>query len=231
MAPPSRAESVPLTAALGRVPAARTITAAVDVPPFANSAMDGFAVRAADLPGTLRLVGEVAAGVANLPTVAEGTAVRISTGAPLPPGADTRRPDRGCHRIRRRGPRVGAGQRERPRAGRWARHPSGRCGGPSRAPDAGRDRGPGLARAGRDRGPSPTADRDRVQRGRADRPRHASPTRSHLRRQCASPRGRGIRDAEASRSSSPGSRTSPRPWKPRSAPRLRTRTSSSPPVG
>ena len=46
-------------------------------------------MRAADLPGTLRLVGEVAAGVAELPTVAEGTAVRISTGAPLPPGADT----------------------------------------------------------------------------------------------------------------------------------------------
>jgi molybdopterin molybdotransferase len=89
MAPPSRTESVPLTGALGRVPANQIISAPVDVPPFANSAMDGYAVRAADLPGTLRLVGEVAAGVADLPLVSPGTAVRISTGAPLPPGADT----------------------------------------------------------------------------------------------------------------------------------------------
>jgi molybdopterin molybdotransferase len=89
MVPPSRTESVPLTAALGRVPANRTLAAPVDVPPFANSAMDGFAVRASDLPGTLRLVGEVAAGVADLPTVSAGTTVRISTGARLPPGADT----------------------------------------------------------------------------------------------------------------------------------------------
>jgi molybdopterin molybdotransferase len=88
MAPPSRVESVPLTAALGRVPAPRTITAPVDVPPFANSAMDGFAVRAGDLPGTLRLVGEAAAGVADLPSVVPGAAIRISTGAQIPPGGD-----------------------------------------------------------------------------------------------------------------------------------------------
>jgi molybdopterin molybdotransferase len=80
---------VPLTAALGRVPASRTVTVPVDVPPFANSAMDGFAVRASDLPGTLRVIGEVAAGDAHLPAVQPGTTVRISTGAPLPPGADT----------------------------------------------------------------------------------------------------------------------------------------------
>jgi molybdopterin molybdotransferase len=64
------------------------VNAAVDVPPFANSAMDGYAVRAADTPGRLRVIGEVAAGADGLPAVEPGTAVRIMTGAPLPPGAD-----------------------------------------------------------------------------------------------------------------------------------------------
>jgi molybdopterin molybdotransferase len=89
MAPASRTEVVSLTDALRRVPALARVASPVDVPPFTNSAMDGFAVRAADLPGTLRLIGEVAAGAGALPEVAPGTAVRISTGAPLPPGADT----------------------------------------------------------------------------------------------------------------------------------------------
>lgn len=84
----SDSERVPLLAAAGRVPVAFSVTAAVDVPPFDNSAMDGFALRAADAPGELRLVGEVAAGERSLPDVASGTAVRIMTGAPLPPGAD-----------------------------------------------------------------------------------------------------------------------------------------------
>jgi molybdopterin molybdotransferase len=51
--------------------------------------MDGFAVRAADLPGRLRIVGESAAGSGELPEVDRGDAARISTGAPMPPGADT----------------------------------------------------------------------------------------------------------------------------------------------
>jgi molybdopterin molybdotransferase len=89
LAPAARVERVPIASALGRVPAARAVTAAHDVPPFANSAMDGFAVRAADLPGRLRIVGESAAGSVELPEVDRGTAVRISTGAPMPPGADT----------------------------------------------------------------------------------------------------------------------------------------------
>ena len=50
--------------------------------------MDGWAVRAADLPASLEIAGEVAAGAATLPEVRAGTAVRIMTGAPLPPGAD-----------------------------------------------------------------------------------------------------------------------------------------------
>jgi molybdopterin molybdotransferase len=81
-------ETISLADAVGRVLADPKVIAAVDVPPFANSAMDGFAVRAADTPGVLRLVGEVAAGAAELPTVEPGTTVRIMTGAPLPPGAD-----------------------------------------------------------------------------------------------------------------------------------------------
>jgi molybdopterin molybdotransferase len=82
-------EEVELAAAAGGVLADPRIVAPVDVPPFANSAMDGFALRASDTPGTLPIVGEVAAGSRELPTVGAGEAVRITTGAPLPPGADT----------------------------------------------------------------------------------------------------------------------------------------------
>ena len=84
----TESEQVSLAEAAGRVPASWSFTAAADVPPFANSAMDGFAVRAADLPDALRLVGEVAAGASSLPTVLAGSTVRIMTGAPMPPGAD-----------------------------------------------------------------------------------------------------------------------------------------------
>jgi molybdopterin molybdotransferase len=82
------AETVDLGDAVGRVLVEPKVIAAVDVPPFANSAMDGYAVRAADTPGRLRVIGEVAAGADGLPAVEPGTAVRIMTGAPLPPGAD-----------------------------------------------------------------------------------------------------------------------------------------------
>ena len=81
-------ETVSLADALGRSPAERSITATGDVPPFANSAMDGFAVRAADGAATRRLVGESRAGAARVPRVEPGTTVRIMTGAPLPSGAD-----------------------------------------------------------------------------------------------------------------------------------------------
>ena len=81
-------ESASLADAAGRVLADPRIVAVVDVPAFDNSAMDGYAVRAADTPGTLPLVGEVVAGMASLPAVEAGTAVRIMTGAPMPPGAD-----------------------------------------------------------------------------------------------------------------------------------------------
>jgi molybdopterin molybdotransferase len=85
---PTDAEVVPLVHAVGRVLAEPHVIAAVDVPAFANSAMDGYAVRASDTPGRLRVIGEVAAGAPEPPTVVAGTAARIMTGAPMPPGAD-----------------------------------------------------------------------------------------------------------------------------------------------
>jgi molybdopterin molybdotransferase len=82
-------ERLSLADAGGRILADPRIVAAVDVPPFANSSMDGFALRAADAPGVLRVAGEIAAGARSLPSVEAGTAVRIMTGAPVPPGADS----------------------------------------------------------------------------------------------------------------------------------------------
>jgi molybdopterin molybdotransferase len=81
---------VPLRDALGLV-LAETVHAPEDIPPFANTAVDGFAVRAADVavtPVTLRVVGTIAAGAPPDVAVAAGEAVRIMTGAPMPPGAD-----------------------------------------------------------------------------------------------------------------------------------------------
>ena len=83
------AESVPLEDASGRV-LASPLSARRTQPPFAASAMDGYAVRAADaVPGArLTVVGEVPAGQAFAETLGVGQAVRIFTGAPVPDGAD-----------------------------------------------------------------------------------------------------------------------------------------------
>lgn len=86
-APAVRVERVDLAAAAARVLAER-IVAPLDLPPFAASAMDGFAVRAADTPGTLAVVETVAAGSVARGRVEPGTAIRIMTGAPVPAGAD-----------------------------------------------------------------------------------------------------------------------------------------------
>jgi molybdopterin molybdotransferase len=86
------AEIVPIESVLGRV-LAEDIAAPFDVPGFINSAMDGFAVRGADLPASgekfFRLIGEVFAGGREAPEVMADTCVRITTGAPLPRGANT----------------------------------------------------------------------------------------------------------------------------------------------
>jgi molybdopterin molybdotransferase len=84
---PLAAETVPITAARGRV-SAQDVHARVDLPPFPSSAMDGFAVHAEDLPGTLRAVGESAAGRPFDAELERGTAAAISTGAVVPDGAD-----------------------------------------------------------------------------------------------------------------------------------------------
>lgn len=80
-------EDVPLAQSLGRV-LAEDVRAVRDQPPFAASAMDGWAVRAADCPGALRIVGESAAGHAYEAELRAGEAVRIFTGAAVPRGAD-----------------------------------------------------------------------------------------------------------------------------------------------
>jgi molybdopterin molybdotransferase len=80
-------EQVPSLEAAGRV-LAEEITADRDYPPFARSARDGFAVRAADVPGELQVLGEVRAGEVYRGFVSSKGAVEIMTGAPLPEGAD-----------------------------------------------------------------------------------------------------------------------------------------------
>ncbi len=84
---PLPAEDVPFTEALNRV-LAQDVYAGEDMPPFAASAKDGFAVQAADGTQPRRLLGEQMAGIMGTLQVEPGTAVRITTGAPVPPGAD-----------------------------------------------------------------------------------------------------------------------------------------------
>jgi molybdopterin molybdotransferase len=92
--PIDRTERAALDEAAGRV-AARDVTAAFDVPPFSRSAMDGYAVVAADTAGATRqaparltLVDRVFTGAAPSVAVASGACAEIATGAPLPDGAD-----------------------------------------------------------------------------------------------------------------------------------------------
>lgn len=71
---------------------AEDVVADTAVPPFQNSAMDGYALRSidtAEAPATLNVIATIAAGSGTLPAIGQGEAVRIMTGAPIPPGADT----------------------------------------------------------------------------------------------------------------------------------------------
>ena len=81
-------EAVALDACVGRI-LARPIVATRALPGFDNSAMDGYAVRAAEVPGALRVAGVVPAGGAWAEPVPAGACVRIFTGAPLPADLDT----------------------------------------------------------------------------------------------------------------------------------------------
>jgi molybdopterin molybdotransferase len=91
---PLATRRVPILEATGRV-LAQDVRAAVDIPPHANSSMDGYAVQAANTAGAssetpvrFRVVGDLPAGYLPQQGVTSGTVVRIMTGAPLPPGAD-----------------------------------------------------------------------------------------------------------------------------------------------
>ncbi len=93
-ATPLDSEPIAVAKALGRV-VAEAVTARISLPPWPNSAMDGYAIRSDDTgaatetsPIRLEVVGDVRAGVAPDVTVRAGTAVRIATGARLPAGAD-----------------------------------------------------------------------------------------------------------------------------------------------
>ena len=85
---PLPAEPVVLGEAGGRI-LAEDAVATVDLPPFPSSAMDGFAVRAADSPGRLVVVGTVAAGAPATAGLRAGEAMGIATGGAVPTGADT----------------------------------------------------------------------------------------------------------------------------------------------
>ncbi len=88
--PVTGVEQVALVQADGRILAA-DVAAPIDLPPFRNSAVDGYAVRLADLDRTdvLSVMGRLAAGTAATEPLHVGTARRIFTGAAMPPGADT----------------------------------------------------------------------------------------------------------------------------------------------
>jgi len=90
VAGPVDPEAVPISACAGRTLAA-DLSAIRDQPPFASSAMDGYAVRLEDVsrtPASLRVIGASVAGRAFAGTLGAGEAVRIFTGAPIPPGAN-----------------------------------------------------------------------------------------------------------------------------------------------
>jgi molybdopterin molybdotransferase len=91
---PLGTEQVPILQTTGRV-LAEDVHADIDIPPHANSSMDGYAVRAADTagaspesPAILRVIADLPAGYVPEQVVTSGAAIRIMTGAPLPPGAD-----------------------------------------------------------------------------------------------------------------------------------------------
>ena len=128
---------------------AETVTSPEDVPPFANTAMDGYAVRAADVAGARRrtspvelpVVAEVAAGHPAERALAAGEAMRIFTGAPIPDGADAvvmveRTPP--PRRRRARGHRGGgAGGGGRPGRPATTSAPATSCSSPARCIGAG----------------------------------------------------------------------------------------------
>ena len=126
--PPPPTEVIPLAQALGRV-IAEEVFSPLDLPGWDNSAMDGYALRAVDVPeqgGYLEVVGRIAAGHSSDVPLQAGQTVRIFTCAPLPPGADSVVPQERCRvygqriwcpplrvgeHVRKRGEELQRGQR------------------------------------------------------------------------------------------------------------------------
>ena len=105
---PLEEERKPILECLGQV-LAEDVTSPLDLPPLANSGMDGYAViqwdtagASGDAPKHLEVIGTVAAGEVSVQTVTAGTAIRIMTGAPIPDGADTVVPFEETDEIARR---------------------------------------------------------------------------------------------------------------------------------
>lgn len=105
---PLEAEEKPILDGLGQVLAAE-VRSPLDLPPLANSGMDGYAVLHSDIQGAssgrpklLKVIGTVAAGQVSPQTVLTGTAIRIMTGAPIPGGADTVVPFEETDEVERR---------------------------------------------------------------------------------------------------------------------------------
>ena len=160
---PLAPSSLELAAAEGCV-LAEDVTAAVALPSFDNSSMDGYAVLAADVagasqesPATLRVTGEIAAGDTGIYRLVPGTAIKIMTGAQLPAGADAVVPvewtDDGIAQVRVYQPpsqvtRSGTPAGTPPRARRCSARERGcaPCRSPSRRP-------PGARRSPSARGP------------------------------------------------------------------------------
>lgn len=148
LAPVMSAEPVPVPEAAGRV-LAEDVRAGRDLPAVASAAMDGWAVRAADTPGALVAAGESSAGRPSRDAVGSGQAMAISTGAPLPGGADAvarreivradgaavhvDRPVPPGHDVRRQGETIRAGAVLLPRGHRVAPHEVGALGATGRA--------------------------------------------------------------------------------------------------
>jgi molybdopterin molybdotransferase len=111
-------EQVAVEGASGRVLATDAV-ATVDLPPFRSSAMDGYAVRAADTPGSLRVAGQSAAGHPRAAPFGRAEAVAISTGAVVPEEADAVVPVERAHRVGEsvEVEQVAPGENVRPRGG------------------------------------------------------------------------------------------------------------------
>ncbi len=123
-APGLPAETVGREALVGRTLAAPLVSA-LDLPPFDNSAVDGYALRAADLPARLRVAGAVRAGDPPGALLPEGACLKIMTGAPLPEGADAVAPvewaeaEAGGRLVLARAPSVGQYVRRAGADARW----------------------------------------------------------------------------------------------------------------